>query len=221
VDESRSLISVETGENELLEIQHTKYKEAITNLVTGKTPKDVVFQRPAGRGVNVDYVPGWWFVQQLNALFGYFWDFEIIDQAIGENQCWVRGKLTIKDPKTGLTVTKTAFGGSKLKSKENQAIDIGDDLKTAATDSLKKAATLLGIASDIYGKREKIDETAATKTQLSSMYKLAEKKGMNKSQIDEYCEKQYKDAPENLETIKVLEVIQWLRSRPDKNKEEK
>ena len=72
MDENRSLISVETGENELLEIQKTKYKEAITNLVTGKTPKDVVFQRPAGRGVNVDYVPGWWFVGQLNALFGYF-----------------------------------------------------------------------------------------------------------------------------------------------------
>ena len=218
MDENKSLISVpeeggylEEGKPDLGKIQRSKYEEAITNLVTGATPREVVFQRPAGRGVNVDYVPGWWFVGQLNALFGYFWDFEIIDHAVGDNQCWVKGKLTIKDPKTGLTVTKSAFGGSKLKSKENQAIDIGDDLKTAATDALKKAATLLGIAADIYGKREKLDETAASSSQLKALYKAGEGKGLTKEQVDALSEKLFKDTPAKLETVKVLQLLNEIR----------
>ena len=38
--------------------------------------------------------------------------------------------------------------------KSGGMLDYGNDLKSACTDSLKKAASLLGIASDIYGKSE-------------------------------------------------------------------
>lgn len=33
-------------------------------------------------------------------------------------------------------------------------LDFGNDLKAASTDALKKCASLLGIASDVYGKSE-------------------------------------------------------------------
>jgi hypothetical protein len=197
----------------LVETQRKAHEEALTNLVTGKTPREVVYQRPAARGMNVDYVPGWWFVQQLNALFSYFWDFEIEEQSIGQDSCWVKGKLTITDPKSGLKVTKSAFGGSRLKSKENIAIDIGDDLKTAATDALKKAATLLGIASDIYGKREVLSETSGTKSQLNSLYTMGEKKGISTDTIKDISEKKFGKQPEELTSLDLLALIREVRSK--------
>lgn len=207
----KSLIRTDGIPPELIELQKSKRTAALTNLVSGKTPKEVVFPKPMGRGRNVDYVPGWWFVEQLNALFGYYWDFEIEDQGIGEGNCWVRGKLTVKDPVSDLTVTKSAFGGSRLKSKENPAIDIGDDLKSAATDALKKAATLLGIAADVYGKREVQEETTSEK-QLVTLYSIAEKKGVTKEEVASMSSKKFGKSPEELAEVDILALIGEVRS---------
>ena len=215
MDKEASLIPYDSIPTELVEAQKAKYLGALTNLVTGVTPKDAIFQRPVGKGVDVAYVPGWWFISQLNALFGYYWDFEIEDQGIGENNCWVRGKLTVKDPRTGLTVTKSSFGGSKLKSKENSAIDIGDDLKSASTDALKKAATLFGIASDVYGRRETQEETKS-KAQLEGLYKVGESKGLDKAVVATISERMFGKSPDELTEIDVLALIREVRSQPVK-----
>lgn len=219
MDRRESLIevpdSLEGADNslptELQEVQDEKYTKALTNLITGKTPKDVVFQKPAGKGTSVDYVPGWWFVQQLNALFGYRWDFEILDKAIGDGACWVLGKLTILDNR-GNRITKTSFGGSRLKSISNPAIDIGDDLKSAATDALKKAATLLGIAADIYGRRETQEETKS-KAQNSALFSIADKKGMNREQLEKFCQEEMYKSVEELTEVEVLQLINSLRTK--------
>ena len=64
------------------------------------------------------------------------------------------GKLTVKNDK-GNTISKTQFGRADIKMlKAGGMVDFGNDLKAAATDSLKKCASLLGIASDVYGKQE-------------------------------------------------------------------
>lgn len=212
----RSLIRYDGIPPELVEAQKAKQLAALTCLITGETPKDVIFQRKVSKDREVDYVPGWWFINQLNALFGYFWDFEIEAQEIGQENCWVRGKLTIKDPKSGLSVTKTAFGGSKIKSRDNPAIDIGDDLKAAATDSLKKAATLLGLASDIYGKREVLTETLGTRSQLQSLYTIGEKKGIGRDEIVKLSMDKYQKNPEELESIDVLTLLREVRGMPVK-----
>jgi len=199
-------------------IKKEKYEAALSNLVTGKTPRDVVFQRPIRGGANVDYVPGWWFIEQLNSLFGHLWDYKILRENIGQQQVWVLGELTVKSP-DGTTVTKSAFGGSDIKKysdrsdKSGQIIDIADDLKAAATDSLKKAATLLGLASDIYGKREVLEHTSTTSSQLKSLYKIAESKSMTREQVDALSIKEFGEPPDKLEAIKVLGLIQKVRSR--------
>ena len=59
---------------------------------------------------------------------------------------------------------------TEVKYKKNTKIplDIGNDFKAAATDALKKCASELGIASDIYGKNEfreiekPLDESASS-----------------------------------------------------------
>ncbi len=202
----------------LLELSEEKYKVALTSLITGKTPKDAMYQRPIRGGTEVDYVPGWWFIEQLNALFGHLWDFEVLRETIGEKQIWLLGKLTVKLP-GGMAVHKTAYGGSDIKvyadhsPKAGKVIDIGDDLKAAATDSLKKAATLFGLASDIYRKREILERTGPGKDQLDALYKVGSSKGMDKEKVDTYCKQKFDKLPNEIETVLVLGLIAELRSK--------
>jgi hypothetical protein len=95
------------------------------------------------------YVEVGYVISMLNQVFGWDWDFRIIDQQIGKKQVWVRGELTVrlKDHE----ITKAQFGGSDIKSNRNgDPISIADDLKTAASDCLKKCASMIGIAGDLY-----------------------------------------------------------------------
>jgi len=202
----------------LQDIKRARYEAALTNLVTGKTPKDVVFERPIRGGSNVDYVPGWWFVEQLNSLFGHLWDFRVLRESVGTVQVWVLGELTVRSYE-GAVVVKTAYGGSDIKKysdkteKSGQVIDIADDLKAAATDSLKKASTLLGLASDIYGKREVTERTGPGKSQIAALYKIGLSKGMDKEKVDTYCTQKHGKLPNEIETVLVLGLIQELRSK--------
>jgi hypothetical protein len=56
-------------------------------------------------------------------------------------------------------VVKMAFGSSKITRNEKTgvAVAVGDDLKAAATDALKKAATLLGVGLYLYASQHPED----------------------------------------------------------------
>src|SRR5262245_52493011 len=58
----------------------------------------------------------------------------------------VLGKLTAQG------VAKSQFGKSRITraKKDNAIISLGDDLKAAATDCLKKCATLFGVGLHLY-----------------------------------------------------------------------
>jgi len=202
----KSLIRTD-GQAELEDLQRVRFERAVRNLVTGVTPPtdfpgDIIPKRPIRGGAQVQYVPGWWVIEQLNALFGYFWDFEVSDQSIGKDQVWVKGKLTVKGS-DGMVISKTQFGGSDIKKMRSTGaiMDIGDDLKSAATDSLKKCATLLGIAKDIYGKRESNEVGAASTQQLDSLYKVGESLGWDREKVVDYAVKEHGKRPEELEIL--------------------
>ena len=55
----------------------------IAELISQETPKEVILNRK-GRGGNYDYVPVYWFVNRLNALFGYLWDVVVDDKGFVE-----------------------------------------------------------------------------------------------------------------------------------------
>jgi len=134
------------------------FEDAIAALIEGKTPKDAVHSHKGRGGGNFSYVTGFWMAGQLNALFDYNWDWDVLRENIGKTQCWVLGRLTIHLEAEGgkyVTVYKEAFGGSDIKMSSGNVIDIGDDMKAASTDALKKAASLFGLAADVYGPSEK------------------------------------------------------------------
>lgn len=121
-----------------------------------RTPKEQVYVRKGRGGQTFSYVTGSYMTKALNYAFGWNWDFEIVEHGKEADHVWVLGKLTVRGTKAGENISKTQFGRSDVKQLTNGKgnVDYGNDLKAAATDSLKKCASMLGFASDIYGKAD-------------------------------------------------------------------
>ena len=60
----------------------------------------------------------------------------------------IRGRLTVH-AKHG-TIVKEQFGSASVKRSNGSITSLGDDLKAATSDALKKCASLLGLALDLY-----------------------------------------------------------------------
>ena len=127
---------------------------------------------------NNKYVNHMVVVDKLNEVFNHSWCWNIIDKGIEESKAftnksgqtsaasyyiWVLGELRypVMDPfsKNVIWVTKQAFGGKVVVGNgkvQSQAF------KSASSDALKKAASLIGIAPNVYMRNdvfEALDES--------------------------------------------------------------
>ena len=155
-----------------------------------------------------NYVPVAWFIQQLNLIFAHQWDLDVLDHDIvKDSQIWAKVKLTVRGP-DGVVVTKTQFGSSEVKkTKEGRVIDVGDDLKAAVSDGLKKCATLIGLAWDVYsGEREAMTEAGPSVPQLLALYKRGEAAGLDKNATDDWFKKQGDINPRGVEPKEAVEA---------------
>jgi recombination DNA repair RAD52 pathway protein len=141
-----------------------------------KTPQQYVHTRPAKGGGTWEYVTGGYVRKVLNLMFGWDWSFEILDEKIMHKEAIVKGKLTCNS--NGRSIVKMQYGNKDIICRKGteDPISIGNDLKAAATDALKKCAAELGIAADIYNKmdfREVIvDLTEISIEDLQELYEL-------------------------------------------------
>lgn len=131
--------------------------EAQQAILTQRTPSDVIKTRKGKGGKMFSYVPHGWVTNQLNAAFNWAWSWEITEwRIIPENEpaeVFVLGRLTVHSANGDLV--KSQFGASDVKrNSQGQILSIGDDLKAASSDALKKAASLLGLALDLYWNAE-------------------------------------------------------------------
>lgn len=99
-----------------------------------------------GRGnTTLDYLEGARVIQLLNEAFDYKWSFQVVKkqlvQPYGNGRPFIEllGRLTI--PGVGV---KEAFGSKDLVGDESQCS------KAAATDALKKAASLVGVGLELW-----------------------------------------------------------------------
>ena len=76
------------------------------SLLETKTPVEHIKQRKGYSGKMLNYVSAAYVVKQLNRLFGYLWDFEVLKEIVNEDEVIVMGKLTLKST-SSLHVTKT------------------------------------------------------------------------------------------------------------------
>lgn len=112
-------------------------------------PPEQIKQRNGNFGT-LDYIEGHAVIQRLNDALEGNWSFEIINHQINEaaGEVLVIGKLTVGN------IVKMQFGSSQItRAKQSgEIISIADDLKAAATDALKKCATLIGVGLHLYNK---------------------------------------------------------------------
>ena len=144
---------------ELSLVDKSALNEKQLQFILKRTPAQYVRQRPAKGGGQWEYVSGGYVRKCLNLMFGFDWSFEILDEKILFDEAIVKGKLIVNTGEK--TITKTQFGNKDIAyRKQTDAagnripLSIGNDLKAAATDCLKKCAAELGIAADIYNKED-------------------------------------------------------------------
>jgi len=209
------------------------------------TPSNVIKTRPGRGGINFKYVEGGYVKKELNEIFQGLWDFRILWKKIGKTQVVVEGELTchliIGKDNEGRPIlhkiVKTQYGGSDIKTNSaGRIMSIADDLKSASTDALKKCASELGVASDVYWSEEvnNIDPTIIvekaetvseqqdleggvpmiTDKQLKYIHLLASKAGIQKKDIKE---KEKIESFKDLTRVQAKKVIEKLLGKKKKD----
>lgn len=130
-------------------------------------------------GEDFDYVETADVIRRLNQSFDGEWSFEIVQHQQLFDEVVVLGRLTASG------ISKMQFGSHQItkSKKDGEVVNIGYDMKAAASDALKKASTHFGVALHLYSEnitdeqREPVDKNAMTPSESSeaiSKEKLAE-----------------------------------------------
>jgi hypothetical protein len=190
-------------------------KKAIVDI---KTPPKYIKQRPGTGGKTFSYVELGYVIKVLNEKFQIngipLWDFKVLEQKQEGTQLWVKGQLTIH-LSDKITITKEQFGASEIKkTRDGRILSIGDDLKSASSDALKKCASMLGIASDVYwqGDNDEPNFARATTPQLKKIAVMCDKKGVDREKLK--ADYNVKSSLE-LTIQQASEIIENLEKLPD------
>ena len=185
-------------------------------------------QRQGTNGDLLDYIEGCAVIQRLNECFDAEWIFEIQEHRVYDDEVVVLGKLTAQG------VTKSQFGKSRITRarKDNSIISLGDDLKAAATDCLKKCATLFGVGLHLYfgeppagngngngngahhsnGAEGNGSGTGRlTARQLSAIFSLAKAREWSNKQVRDFSQEMFGKLPDFLNKREASAVIQHLQ----------
>jgi hypothetical protein len=181
---------------------------------------DQIKQRHGTNGDVLDYIEGCAVIQRLNECFDAEWIFEIQEHHVYDDEVVVLGKLTAQG------VAKSQFGKSRITrvKKDNAIVSLGDDLKAAAADCLKKCATLFGVGLHLYfdglqigpdgngrangngdGRCSGLSATKGperngqpagrlTAKQLSAIFALAKARGWSNKQIRDFSQEMFFEA---------------------------
>src|SRR5574338_458821 len=115
------------------------------DVVTRPLPHDQIKKRPGKAGMEFSYISPDFVIDTLNEGFDYRWDTEIVYQGVHENVVVVGLKLTVYDA-DGNPIDKEQFGSCEI----TRGLGVGEAFKGAASDALKKCATLIGLGLELY-----------------------------------------------------------------------
>lgn len=201
---------VEPMQLELQQVTRTKsiFNQNQVQKLFNSTPARSKYTRPGKGGGQWTFIKIGYVRRVLDSIFGYNWDFDIetttgeaFDVAKMTGYCVVKGTLTgrVEVDKQWVTIKKTQYGRAEVKflteTKNDvkslkineftgapQPLDFGNDMKAAASDALKKCASLLGIGADVYDPDEFMqieiigsEENSARKKNLAKQIKNAKR----------------------------------------------
>lgn len=171
-------VQIEPMQLELGQITRTKsiFNQNQIQKLFNSTPARSKYTRPARGGGEWTYLKTSYVRRVLDSIFGFNWSFDI-DTSVEEafNVAAMTGTVTVKGTLRGsvevdkqwVVVEKTQFGraevqwqtvmrnGTKSRKIDEWTgkpvpLDFGNYMKAAASDCLKKCASLLGIGADVY-----------------------------------------------------------------------
>ena len=134
-----------------------------TSILEREFEHALIKQRKGRSGQMLDYLQTPSVIRRLNEAFDHNWSFEVVSWEVIDNEVVVLGKLLAEG------ITKMQFGSSQLtKSRQNGThIAIGDDIKAAGSDCIKKCATLLGVGLHLYSESEAATKSETSKAQMT------------------------------------------------------
>src|SRR3990167_9722450 len=162
-ESNRSITVVELKQNQV----------AILN---APTPKEFIKTRQGKGGKQFSYVEVGYVINQLNRTFGPLnWSFQVTERGEtqrkvdtkAEGEVWVYGELTIHDHAKGYKMVKGQYGQHPVYPN----VPYADALKSAESDALKKAASLVGIALDVFWKYLDVQEPVKEPVKITTQVK--------------------------------------------------
>jgi hypothetical protein len=194
-------------------------------LLEAPFPPEQIKQREGSFGDVLDYLEGPTVIQRLNEAFEGEWQFEVVEYKVLDDEVLVLGKLSAHG------IVKTQFGKSKITRhrETKKPLSLGDDCKAAATDALKKCATLFGVGLHLY-----LEDASAppasppkdgqppkgggepspgrlTARQLSAIYALGKSLGKSNQDIKKYTMEVFNRVPDFLTREEASTIIQMLQ----------
>lgn len=170
-----------------------------------KLPDSIIKEKNIGK-TSLSYISGATVIDLLNRTFNYMWDFYILDQWITEGVdfynkydkkvekqgpvCHSKIRLVVKmmtEEGQMVELTKEACGSKAIIGKQSEQEHI---FKSATTDALKKAASLLGIGHQLYRATE--DE---------EFFEMINEYDPELAQAEEWTDEALKTHKENLDYI--------------------
>lgn len=119
-------------------------EEKTRQILDREFKKSSIKTKPGRGNTRLSYVEGANYIRRLNEAFGGEWSFEIVEYQILESEVIVRGRITVLGADG--SIIKEQWGGHP----RNRGSDLGDVLKSATTDALKKCASLFGVGLHLY-----------------------------------------------------------------------
>lgn len=143
----------------------TTFPKSAKEVITRPISESLIKVKP-GKGAN-SYISGSTVIDHLNEAFGYLWTFESLEQWIQQSEdkfnpkydkepqpqgpvAHVKGRLTAFLPQedgTILTIKKEQYGSKTVIGGQSDQESV---FKAAATDAMKKCASLFGIGLELY-----------------------------------------------------------------------
>jgi hypothetical protein len=174
--------------------------------------RELVKTRRGPFGKELAFVEVSEYIRRLNEVFNGSWSYQILRWDIRDSEVIVHGRLVAGD------ITKEAFGGSTITTSREtgEVIGVADDLKSASSDCLKRAARLLGVGLHLYSddtsatangdnghRRSKGNGNGArrdrlTQKQLSAIWGMGRSLGLNADQIRQRSVDTFGVVPEHL-----------------------
>jgi len=179
-------------------------------------PFDNIKQRKGNFGQTLDYIEASSVIQRLNDVLDGNWSFEILEFKIVEEEVFVKGQLTV-----GIII-KMQFGGSQVTRKKGskEIICISDDLKAAASDCLKKCATLFGVGLSLYSNgnssrngHKSTSNGRISNAQITELFGTCKSNGILQSQVIKAAKDIYQKSISNLTGIEARQLIEKLTKR--------